>query len=41
MALALHPDILKNAQEEVDRVVGPDRLPTHEDELNLPYVRNI
>ncbi|TIB96000.1 cytochrome P450 [Wallemia mellicola] len=39
MALALHPDILKNAQEEVDRVIGPDRLPTHEDELNLPYLK--
>ena len=36
--MALHPHVLKRAQEEVDRVIGKDRLPTFEDRENLPYV---
>ena len=36
--MVLHPDVLKKAQEEVDRVVGTDRLPTLEDRPNLPYI---
>ncbi|KAJ8094055.1 hypothetical protein PM082_009945 [Marasmius tenuissimus] len=36
-----HPEIQKKAQEEVDRVVGRDRLPTIEDEKNMPYVHAI
>lgn len=27
-AMLLHPDVQKKAQEELDRVVGQDRLPT-------------
>ncbi|OAL34607.1 hypothetical protein AYO20_06024 [Fonsecaea nubica] len=38
-ACIMYPETVKAAQEEVDRVVGPDRLPTFEDEPNLPYVR--
>ncbi len=37
--MCLHPDVFKKAQEEIDRVIGPDRLPTFEDEMSLPYVR--
>lgn len=37
-AMALFPDALKKAQEEVDRVVGKDRLPRLDDAPNLPYV---
>ncbi|EXJ76278.1 uncharacterized protein A1O5_00786 [Cladophialophora psammophila CBS 110553] len=33
------PETVRAAQEEVDRVVGPDRLPTFDDEPNLPYIR--
>ncbi|CAZ84036.1 unnamed protein product [Tuber melanosporum] len=40
LALLKHPEVLKRAQEEIDRVVGPDRLPAFEDRDNLPYVRN-
>ena len=32
------PEHLKKAQEELDRVVGPDRLPSWEDEEQLPYL---
>lgn len=32
-----YPEIQKKAQEELDRVVGRDRLPTIEDEKDLPY----
>lgn len=36
-----YPDIQQKAYEELDRVVGRDRLPTVEDEKNLPYIRAI
>lgn len=39
LAMTLNPHILTKAQEEVDRVVGGDRLPTWEDEPSLPYLR--
>lgn len=38
-AMLCFPDVQKKAQEEIDRVVGPDRLPTMEDEPKLQYVR--
>ncbi|KAM7217290.1 Cytochrome P450 [Rhypophila decipiens] len=37
--MAMNPSAQKKAQEELDRVVGPNRLPTWEDESNLPYLR--
>ncbi|KAF3055373.1 Cytochrome P450 monooxygenase [Trichoderma lentiforme] len=37
--LAMNPEAQKKAQEELDRVVGPSRLPTWEDSPNLPYIR--
>lgn len=37
--MLIWPDVQKRAQEEIDRVVGSDRLPTFEDYDNLPYVR--
>ncbi|KAF9455804.1 cytochrome P450 [Collybia nuda] len=39
LALALNPKIMARAQEEVDRIVGPDRCPTYADEPNLPYIK--
>ena len=36
--VALHPAAQKRAQEEIDRVVGTERLPTFEDRDSLPYV---
>jgi cytochrome P450 len=38
-ALLLYPDVQTAGQAEVDRVVGPDRLPALHDMANLPYVR--
>ncbi|CCL99826.1 uncharacterized protein FIBRA_01850 [Fibroporia radiculosa] len=38
LAMVLHPDVYKKAQEEVDRVVGSDRLPVFEDRISLPYL---
>ncbi|KAJ6598661.1 cytochrome P450 [Mycena sp. CBHHK59/15] len=39
VALVLFPECQKRAQEEIDRVVGRDRLPTFKDYDNLPYVK--
>ncbi|KAH7010931.1 cytochrome P450 [Macrophomina phaseolina] len=36
-----YPEIQKKAQAELDRVVGRSRLPTVEDEKNLPYCHAI
>ena len=36
--MALHPHVVRKAQEELDRVVGNDRLPGISDQENLPYV---
>lgn len=33
-----HPSIQKQAQEQLDAVVGPDRLPTLGDRDQLPYI---
>lgn len=33
-----HPDVLARAQQEIDSVVGKDRLPTFEDKDSLPYI---
>lgn len=38
LAMLGNPGVLKRAREEVDMVVGKDRMPTFDDEENLPYV---
>ncbi|KAI0659605.1 CyP450 monooxygenase [Cubamyces menziesii] len=37
-AMILHPEVQKRAHAELDRVVGPGRLPEHTDRAALPYV---
>ena len=39
--MARYPDLQKRAREELDAVVGPDRLPTYDDSDSLPYVHAI
>lgn len=36
--MALHPEVQAKAQAELDRVVGPDRLPQVADRDSLPYI---
>lgn len=36
--MTLYPEVLKKAQEEVDAVVGNERLPIMADRDALPYV---
>ena len=41
LCLAAHPEVVKKAQEEIDRVVGRDRLPHFDDFQDLPYLQAI
>jgi hypothetical protein len=36
--MALHPDIQRRAQAEIDEVIGKNKLPTASDRECLPYV---
>jgi len=40
-AMILYPEVQAEAHREIDRVVGPDRLPVWEDRENMPYLRAI
>ncbi|KAL5338233.1 cytochrome P450 [Aspergillus crustosus] len=40
-ALVLNPECVARAQEELDRVVGADRIPSASDLPNLPYINAI
>ncbi|KAF9265663.1 cytochrome P450 [Marasmius fiardii PR-910] len=37
IAMARHPEVQRKIQDEIDSVVGRDRLPTLQDRQNLPY----
>ena len=39
--MASNPQIQKRAQGALDTIVGPDRLPTFEDQASLPYITAI
>ncbi|KAF5026971.1 hypothetical protein F66182_1001 [Fusarium sp. NRRL 66182] len=39
MICQIYPNVVAAAQEELDRVVGSERMPTYADEDNLPYIR--
>ncbi|KAF7346416.1 O-methylsterigmatocystin oxidoreductase [Mycena sanguinolenta] len=41
LAMAIHPDIQKKAQTEIDAVVGTHRLPEFEDRPSLPFVEAV
>ena len=38
LAMILNPPFFKTAQEEIDRVIGPDRLPTLADQIGRAHV---
>ena len=38
LAMLLFPDVQKRVQEEIDSVVGSDRLPTLDDRERLPFI---
>ena len=37
----MNPDVQKKAQQDVDTVVGPNRLPTMADIADMPYVQAV
>lgn len=37
--MILFPDVQVAARQEIDRVIGMERLPEWEDRLKLPYIR--
>ena len=39
--MALHPEVQKKAQTEIDTVVGPKRLPDFHDRPSLPYINAV
>ncbi|KAH8704710.1 putative cytochrome P450 oxidoreductase OrdA-like protein [Talaromyces proteolyticus] len=41
LAMTLYPEVQRKAQEEIDRVVGFDRLPELSDRPNLPYINAV
>ncbi|KAK7745701.1 hypothetical protein SLS62_009667 [Diatrype stigma] len=41
LAMTVYPEVQRKAQEEIDRVVGRDRLPTMADRQDLPYVEAV
>ncbi|KAK7678460.1 hypothetical protein QCA50_018520 [Cerrena zonata] len=41
IAMSLYPEVQRKAQEELDRVVGPNRLPDFDDHEDLVYLRAI
>ncbi|TFY66046.1 hypothetical protein EVG20_g5047 [Dentipellis fragilis] len=41
LGLLLYPENQHRAQQEIDRVVGRNRLPTYEDRSSLPYVEAV
>ncbi|KAL4801867.1 cytochrome P450 [Aspergillus unguis] len=41
LAMVLYPDVQRQAQEEIDRVIGRGRLPDHADRVHLPYINAV
>jgi cytochrome P450 len=41
VALLCFPDAQRKAHEEIDRVVGKDRMPTLDDLEDMPYIRAV
>ena len=37
----MHPQWTQKAQEQLDNIVGPDRLPSFADRPRLPYIEAV
>ena len=40
-AMLIFPDVQRKAQEELDNVIGQDRLPEFADRKSLPYAQSV
>lgn len=41
LAMTLYPEAMRRAQDEIDTVVGRERMPNFKDRSKLPYVEAI
>ncbi|KAJ6570546.1 cytochrome P450 [Mycena vulgaris] len=41
LTMVLHPECMTKAQEEIDGIVGPSRLPEYSDRPSLPYLEGV
>ncbi|KAJ3505129.1 hypothetical protein NMY22_g17693 [Coprinellus aureogranulatus] len=41
LAMVLYPDVQRKIKEEIEAVVGSDRLPNHDDRPNMPYTNAV
>ncbi|KAH8102113.1 cytochrome P450 [Cristinia sonorae] len=41
LAMVLHPEVQQRAKAEIDRVLGPNKLPTADDWDELPYIASV
>ncbi|KAL5514759.1 hypothetical protein ACEPAG_2075 [Sanghuangporus baumii] len=41
LAMVLYPETMRRGQEELDRIIGRNTLPTMDDKANLPYITAI
>ncbi|KAJ8508022.1 hypothetical protein ONZ45_g9663 [Pleurotus djamor] len=41
LAMVLYPVVQKRAQQELDTVIGPGRLPVFQDQASLPYINAV
>ncbi|CAE6409771.1 unnamed protein product [Rhizoctonia solani] len=41
LAMALYPEVQAKAQQEIDTIIGPNRLPNFSDRTKLPYIERL
>ena len=41
LAMTLHPHVQKRAQNELEAIIGTDRVPDFNDRPNLPYIEAV
>lgn len=39
--MTIHPDVQRKAQQELDTVIGSNRLPTYDDWESMPYIEAV